>query len=158
VLSIDQAQFVQNVFEFTSKTVTEVMVPADQMAALELHMPPEQVLEAVRAGAHTRMPVYDRVPDKIVGIVNTKDLFHLFSLHGLVVLEDAMYPASFVRPEDQVATVLRRLRRLKRHMAVVRDDAGKVLGLITLENVLEEIVGEIEDEHDVTAVAASKGT
>jgi CBS domain containing-hemolysin-like protein len=148
VLSAEQAQFVQNVFQFTSRKVAEVMVPLDRMASLELHMPPEKVLDAVREGAHTRMPVYDAEPNNIVGIVNTKDLFHLFSLHGLVVLEDAMYPAPFVRPEDSVATVLRRLKRLKRHMAVVRDDAGKVHGLITLEDVLEEIVGEIEDEHD----------
>jgi CBS domain containing-hemolysin-like protein len=148
VLSADQARFVQNVFELTSKTVAEVMVPIDRMATLELHMPPDLVLEAVRSGAHTRMPVYDTVNDQIVGIVNTKDLFYLFSLHGLVVLEDAMYPAAFVRPSDPVGTVLRRLRRLKRHMAVVREDSGKVVGLITLEDVLEEIVGEIEDEHD----------
>jgi CBS domain containing-hemolysin-like protein len=151
VLSPDQAQFVRNVFEFTSKTVSEAMVPLDRMANLELHTPPDKVLEAVRESAHTRLPVYDGQPDNIVGIVNTKDLFHLFSLHGLVVLEDALYPAPFVRPEDSVATVLRRLKRLKRHMAVVRDDAGKVHGLITLEDVLEEIVGEIEDEHDQMA-------
>jgi len=151
VLSHDQAQIVQNAFQLTSKTVAEAMVPLQRMATLELHLPPDRVLDAVRDCAHTRMPVYDTVPDQIVGIVNTKDLFHLFSLHGLVVLEDAMYQAPFVRPSDPVATVLRRLRRLKRHMAVVREESGKVVGLITLEDVLEEIVGEIEDEHDQPA-------
>lgn len=148
VLSPDQARFVQNVFELTSKTVAEIMVPLEKMASLELHMPPERVLEAVRDGAHTRMPVYDTEPDRIVGIVNTKDLFHLFSLHGLVILEDAMYDAPFVGPHEPIATVLRLLRRLKRHMAVVRDEHGKVHGLLTLEDVLEQIVGEIQDEHD----------
>ena len=86
---------------------------------------------------------------RIVGIVNTKDLFHLFSLKGLVILVDAMYPPLFVAPDVSLARVLRIFRRERRPMAVVRDDWGTFLGIVTLEDVLEEIVGEIEDEHDV---------
>ena len=111
-------------------------------------MPPEKVLEQVRAGAHTRMPVHDGSPDNIVGIVNTKDLFHVFSLRGLVILMDAMYPALFVAPEHPVSRVLALFRREKRQMAVVRAANGAFLGIVTLEDILEEIVGEIEDEHD----------
>jgi CBS domain containing-hemolysin-like protein len=124
------------------------MVPRDKMAALELNTPPDRVLEAVRTGAHTRMPVYEGDPDHIVGIVNTKDLFYLFSLQGVVVLQDALYPALFLRPDETMANALRLFRRAKRPMALVRDEEGHVLGLITLEDVLEEIVGDIEDEHD----------
>jgi magnesium and cobalt exporter, CNNM family len=123
-------------------------VPRGKVAALELRTPPEQVLEAVRRGAHTRMPVFEKELDTVVGIVNTKDLFHLFSLKGLVVLEDALYPPLFLKPDADVADALELFRRARRPMAVVRDDGGKVLGLITMEDVLEEIVGEIEDEHD----------
>jgi CBS domain containing-hemolysin-like protein len=118
------------------------------MATLELNTPPEQILEAVRSGAHTRMPVYEGVLDNIVGIVNTKDLFHLFSLRGVVILQDAMYPPLFLKPTNNVAEALRLFRKAHRPMALVRDDNDKVLGLITLEDVLEEIVGDIEDEHD----------
>jgi CBS domain containing-hemolysin-like protein len=124
------------------------MVPRDKMAALELRTPPEQVLEAVRRSAHTRMPVYEGVPDNVVGIVNTKDLFYLFSLRGIVVLEDALYPALFLKPGDGVADALQLFRKERKLMALVRDDAGAVLGLITMEDILEEIVGDIEDEHD----------
>jgi CBS domain containing-hemolysin-like protein len=106
------------------------------------------VLDTVRLGAHTRLPVYDGTLDNIVGIVNTKDLFYLFSVRGVVVLEDAIYPALFLKPEQPVGDALRLFKRSHRHMALVRDDTGKILGLITLEDVLEEIVGEIEDEHD----------
>ena len=148
ILDPDQAEFVQNVFRLSDKRVADCLVPRDKMASLELNTPPDQVLEKVRHGAHTRMPVYEGDPDNIVGIVNTKDLFHLFSLRGIVVLEDAMYPALFLKPEEEVATALRLFRQAKRPMALVRDDAGKVLGLLTLEDVLEEIVGDIEDEHD----------
>lgn len=148
ILDPDQAEFVENVFRLSGKHVGDCCVPLDKMASLELNTPPDKVLEAVRAGSHTRMPVYDGLPDNIVGIVNTKDLFYLFSLRGVAVLEDALYPALFLKPEETMANALRLFKRAKRHMAVVRDGIGIVRGLITLEDVLEEIVGDIEDEHD----------
>jgi CBS domain containing-hemolysin-like protein len=148
ILDPDQADFVQNVFRLSSKRVADCLVPRDKMAALELNTPPDKVLEAVRSGAHTRMPVYEGDPDNIVGIVNTKDLFYLFSLQGVVVLQDALYPAIFLRPDESMANALRVFRKSRRPMALVRDTAGHILGLITLEDVLEEIVGDIEDEHD----------
>jgi putative hemolysin len=148
ILDPDQADFVENVFRLSNKRVRDCMVPREKMAALELSTPPDKVLEAVRTGAHTRMPVYEADPNNIIGIVNTKDLFYLFSLHGVVVLEDALYPALFLRPDEKVANALQLFRKSRRPMAVVRDEAGAVLGLITLEDVLEEIVGDIEDEHD----------
>jgi putative hemolysin len=148
LLSADQADFVTNIFRLSNKRVRDCLVPRDKMAVLELNMPPDKVLEAVRSGAHTRMPVYDGTLDNIVGIVNTKDLFYLFSQRGLVVLEDALYPPLFLKPEERVANALRLFRQSHRPMALVRDDAGKVQGLITLEDILEEIIGDIEDEHD----------
>jgi CBS domain containing-hemolysin-like protein len=148
ILAPDQADLVENVFRLSGKRVRDCLVPTDKMATLELNAPSDKVLEAVRQGAHTRMPVYEGNLDNIVGIVNTKDLFYLFSLQGVVVLEDAMYPPLFLKPDESVATALRLFRSAHRPMALVRDDNGKILGLITLEDVLEEIVGDIEDEHD----------
>jgi CBS domain containing-hemolysin-like protein len=148
ILDPDQAEFVQNVFRLSNKRVLDCMVPLDKMAALELSTPPDKVLEAVRSGAHTRMPVYEGNIDNIVGIVNTKDLFFLFSLKGVVILQDALYPPLFLKPNESMANALRLFRRVRRPMALVRDDNDKILGLITLEDVLEEIVGDIEDEHD----------
>ncbi|MCP6390622.1 CBS domain-containing protein, partial [Klebsiella pneumoniae] len=87
--------------------------------------------EIARLGAHTRMPVYDGSVDKIVGIVNTKDLFFLFSTSGVVVLEDALYPATFLDPGESVSNAFRLFRKSHRPMAVVRDESGKVQGLIT---------------------------
>jgi CBS domain containing-hemolysin-like protein len=148
ILEPDQAEFVQNVFHLSNKRVGSCMVPREKMAALELSTPPDKVLEAVRNGAHTRMPVYENEIDQIVGIVNTKDLFYLFSQKGVVILQDALYPALFLRPQETMANALRLFRKARRPMALVRDDDGKIVGLITLEDVLEEIVGDIEDEHD----------
>ena len=148
ILEPEQADIVENVFLLSNKKVKDCMIPRDRMGALELSTPPEQILEAVRSGAHTRMPVYDGDLDKIVGIVNTKNLFHIFSLRGIVVLEDAIYPATFLDPEESIATALQLFKKSRRPMALVRNEQGKILGLLTLEDVLEEIVGELEDEHD----------
>jgi putative hemolysin len=148
ILDPDQAALVQNVFRMSNKHVADCMVPRDKMGALELTTPSDKVLEAVRTGAHTRMPVYQGNPDNIVGVVNTKNLFYLFSLHGVAVLEDAIYPALFLKPDESIANALRLFRKAKRPMALVRDENGKIHGLITLEDILEEIVGELEDEHD----------
>ncbi len=147
VLSGAQAEYVRKVFRLSGKRVGDCMVPRERMAALELRTPPERVLEAVRRGAHTRMPVYDGAVDNVVGVVNTKDLFYLFSLRGVAVLGDALYPPLFLRPDADVAEALELFRRERKQLAVVRDGGG-VRGLITMEDILEEIVGEIEDEHD----------
>lgn len=149
LLDPEAANFVLNVFALSNKTVRDVMVPWDKVAALELTMTPTQVMDAVREGAHTRMPVYEGHPNNIVGIVNTKDLFYLFSLKGVVLLEDALYDAQYLPPDEPVSTALRLFRRTRRPMAIVRDQTTRaVLGLLTLEDVLEEIIGDIEDEHD----------
>ena len=148
VLDAEQADLAQNVFLLSKKRIRDCLVPREKMASLELNTPPEKVLDAVRSGAHTRMPVYDGDIDKVVGIVNTKDLFYLFSLRGVVILEDALYPPLYLKPEESLGNALRLFRKARRPMALVRDEQGKILGLITLEDILEEIIGDIEDEHD----------
>ena len=144
----DEASYARNVFELSEKTAREIMIPREKVVALSLLASEDEVLATARDSAHTRMPVWEGTPDNIVGIVNTKDLFHLFSLKGLVILMDAMYPPVFVHPDISLARLLLIFRREKRPMAVVRDPAGRILGIVTLEDILEEIVGEIEDEHD----------
>ena len=148
LLAPQQADVVMNVFALSNKTVRDVMVPWDRVAALDVGTPPDQILATVRAGAHTRLPVYDGTPDNIVGVVNTKDLFYLFSLNGVVALIDAVYEPVFLEADVPVAVALELFRKAHRHLAVVREESGKVVGILTLEDVLEEIVGEIEDEHD----------
>jgi CBS domain containing-hemolysin-like protein len=150
MLPADQAEYLRNVFRLSSKCVCDIVVPREKVEALEVHASEEKVLEAVREGAHTRMPVYDTNFDNIIGILNAKDLFYLFSLRGVIALVDAIYPPLFFPPKMSVAVALREFRRQKRQMAVVKDSNGYVLGIVTLEDVLEEIVGEIEDEHDIS--------
>lgn len=147
-ISDDQASYLRNVFRLSDKRARDVMVPREKVVAISLGASPDEVLETARETAHTRMPVWENDPDNVVGIVNTKDLFHLFSLNGLVILADAMYPPLFVHPDQRVGWLMQLFKREKRPMAVVRDARGAFLGIVTLEDILEEIVGEIEDEHD----------
>ncbi len=144
----ESADYVQNVFELRDKKVRDCMVPLAKMDALELHTPPDKIMEFVRACGHTRIPVYDGTIEKIIGILNTKNLFHFFSLMNVVVLDDALYPASFLRADDPIANALRELKKTKVPMAMVHDATSRIVGMITLEDILEEIVGDIEDEHD----------
>lgn len=148
ILASDHAEYAQNVLMLPNKTVGDCMVSREEMASLELRMTPEVILDEVRQGGHTRLPVYEEKLDNIVGIVNTKDLFYLYSLSNVVVLEDALYPALFLKPEEPISNALRLFRKSHRQMALVRDESQTILGLLTLEDVLEKIVGEIEDEHD----------
>jgi CBS domain containing-hemolysin-like protein len=153
MMATEQAEYVRNVFRLSGKRVREVMVPREKVVTLSLQASPEEVLATCRETAHTRMPVWEGQPDNIVGIVNTKNLFHLFSQYRLVLLEDAMYAPIVADPDQKVGSLLGVFRRERRPMAVVRDASGTFLGLVTLEDILEEIVGEIEDEHDVPARA-----
>ena len=153
----EAADYLRNVFALSNKTVRDIMIPREKVAMLELSTPFDKVLEAVREGAHTRMPVYRQNVDNIVGVVNTKDLFFLFSLQNVVILDDALYPAQFLDPSDSVSKALRLFRKSHRPMAIVRDETGAVLGILTLEDVIEEIVGDIEDEHDDLTMKARYG-
>ena len=148
LMPAEEAKYVRNVFELADKTVRDAMVPREKVVTLPLTAPESTILETARETGHTRMPVWEEDPDHIVGIVNTKDLFHIFSLGGLVILMDAIYPAIVVAPDAPIARVLTQFRRAKRHMAIVQDEHGRFMGIVTLEDILEEIVGEIEDEHD----------
>jgi putative hemolysin len=144
----DTATLVHNVFLLSNKTVGQCMIPRDKMDALEVHTPTAKVLAVVRRSGHTRLPVYDGQVDNIVGILNTKHLFSLITLGHVVILEDVLYPATFIDPEAPVSVALRLFKKTRRPMALVRDAGKQVLGMLTLEDVLEEIVGDIEDEHD----------
>ncbi len=148
VIQPDEAKYARAVFELSDKKVRDVMVPRERVVAISRHAKPDDILETARMSAHTRMPVWDGEPENIVGIVNTKDLFHIFSLMNLVILEDAMYPALYIDPDQTLGRALNVFRRERRQMAVVRGAEGGFLGILTLEDILEEIVGEIEDEHD----------
>jgi CBS domain containing-hemolysin-like protein len=124
------------------------MVPRRRIVALELGMPTDRILDIVIEEGYSRMPVYRGTLDDIVGIVYTKDLLTLVHLKHLIILEDILRPAITVSEDELLSRLLRRFQSEQVHMAIVIDEFGGTAGLVTLEDILEEIVGEIRDEYD----------
>jgi CBS domain containing-hemolysin-like protein len=145
-----------NVFRITTRTVRDVMVPRERVRAVDRRVELELLLDLLRETGFTRVPVYDGEPDRIVGILHSKDLFHVIARERVVILADAIRPAASLPPDLPLVDALRQFRRGRSHLALVRETGGPVLGLCTLEDVLEEIVGQIEDEHDEPTPAGSE--
>ena len=146
-----EEEMIYKVFDFAEKEVHEVMVPRPQIVALSVEMPLEDALTAVIDSPYTRYPAYRESLDDIAGILHVRDLFAAIHDRGLVNvrLDELVRPAYFVPETKALAALLADFRRTKRHMAIVVDEYGAMEGIVTLEDVLEEIVGEIEDEFDL---------
>jgi putative hemolysin len=147
-MSAEQAEILKNAFRLPEKKVREAMLPLDRAVMLEYRMKPQEILVALQDSVHTRFPVFDGERTRVVGIVNSKDLFAIYATSGLVNLEDAMIEVTWAPAERSTADQLKEVRRARRQMGVVIDDAGEAIGIITLEDIVEELIGEVEDEHD----------
>jgi len=149
-LGTDQAKLLRSVLEFRATVAREVMVPRTQVVAFEIDMPLEDVIGAIEENGHSRYPVYRGSMDQVEGILYAKDVFGALR-RGLAneVLPDLIRTNVFFAPETQKLSVLLHEMQSRRfHLAVVVDEFGGAAGIVTLEDILEEIVGEIEDEHD----------
>jgi magnesium and cobalt exporter, CNNM family len=144
-----------NVFRLARTRVADVMIPRSKVVAIDRSIGSNDLLDLIKESGLTRIPVYEETLDNVIGILHTKDLFQVYADRRVVILEDAIRPPTFIGPKVQVVDALREFRRGRRHLAVVREEGGPVLGVCTLEDVLEEIVGEIEDEHDRPTPAGS---
>ena len=147
VVTEDEQQMLQRVFTFHDKTVREIMVPRPDMDALELRSSEATIKDAFDKG-FSRLPVYDGTLDNIKGIVYVKDLLYTLQDPKLIKLVDLIREPAFVPESMSVSKLLKDFQRGKIHMAIVVDEFGDTAGLVTLEDVIEEIVGEIQDEYD----------
>jgi putative hemolysin len=147
----EEQEMLYKVFDFADKEVADVMVPRPEVVALSVDLPTEESLAAVIESPYTRYPVYRETLDDIVGILHVRDLFSALNDQGFanVKIEDLLRTAYIVPETKDLAALLADFRRTNFHMAVVVDEYGTMAGLVTLEDLLEEIVGEIEDEFDL---------
>ena len=150
-LEQQEQEMLYKVFDFADKEVSEVMVPRPDVVALSIELPPEQALAAVIDSPYTRYPVYRETLDNVVGILHVRDLFSALVDRGIanVVIEEIVRDAYIVPETKDLAAMLTEFRRTNQHMAIVVDEYGAMQGIVTLEDLLEEIVGEIEDEFDL---------
>lgn len=148
VLTDQEHAMLERVFRFHDKTVREIMVPRPDIIGLELHSTQTEVVEVAHKSGYSRLPVYDGELDEIVGIVYVKDL--IYSLHHpqLIKLPDLLRPVLEFPETSNLGHVLREFQRRRIHLGVVVDEFGATTGLVTLEDIVEEIVGEIQDETD----------
>jgi CBS domain containing-hemolysin-like protein len=155
-LEPQDADLLEGVFEFTEKTADDVMTPRTELVALPVDSTLEQTLQVLEESGFSRVPVYDGTIDNIVGVLLVKDLLPTVRRSGeRFSLRDIARSVHMIPGTRQVEEVLADFKRLKEHMAIVLDEYGGTAGVVTMEDLLEEIVGEIEDEYDVAELAAS---
>lgn len=156
--TIEEAEheLIENVFEFGDTIVKEVMVPRTEVIALDITKPPAELIKFVVEEGYTRMPVYAGSIDHIIGVVYSKDLITLLQHQNLIILQDLLRPAYFVPETKLIPELLREFQRNKVQLAIVVDEFGGTAGLVTMEDILEELVGEIQDEYDEEALEVER--
>lgn len=147
LIDADAMSMIEGVFQVSDLAARDIMVPRSQMDAVDIAKPIEDWLPMVLATAHSRFPAVDGDRDKVVGILLAKDLLRYYAEDSFDV-RDMLRPAVFIPESKRLNVLLRDFRANRNHIAIVVDEYGGVAGLITIEDVLEQIVGDIEDEYD----------
>ncbi|MCS7208364.1 MAG: hemolysin family protein [Fimbriimonadales bacterium] len=149
VIEEQEKEMIQSIFEFTDTIAREVMTPRVDIKAAPTTATAQEIIKLIRESGHTRIPIYEGSLDNIVGIVHAKDLLRYCDSTAKFSLHEVMRPAFFVPESKRVVDLLQEMRRQRTHMAILQDEYGGTSGLVTLEDLVEEIVGEIQDEYDV---------
>ncbi|WP_250654855.1 HlyC/CorC family transporter [Alkalimarinus coralli] len=158
VIDTDSLNIIEGAMQVIDMQVREVMIPRSQMITVKASQEPEEYLDDIISSAHSRFPVIGESPDDVVGILLAKDLLPL-ALKGELrknSLTDVLRPATVVPESKRLNQLLKEFKATRNHMAIVVDEYGGISGLVTIEDVLEQIVGEIEDEHDIDEEALIK--
>ena len=148
VFGLTEQQMIPKVFDFSDLQIKEVMVPREQIFSIDINISREDLLAKVSEEGYTRIPVTQGSLDKVVGILHMKDLIYIVSLGRAIILRDLIRPSVFVLETTLARDLLKLFQRQRLHMALVQDQNRRVVGLVTLENLIERIVGDIRDEHD----------
>ena len=148
LLDADALSIIEGALSVSEMQVRDIMIPRAQMDVIDLHEPVEKFIPQVISTAHSRFPVIDRNRDDVIGILLAKDLLRHYAGEEGFNVREMLRPAVFVPESKRLNVLLREFRASRNHMAIVVDEYGGVAGLVTIEDVLEQIVGEIEDEYD----------
>ncbi|GAJ06268.1 unnamed protein product, partial [marine sediment metagenome] len=151
VLDEEEQEMIENVLELSSSTADEIMTPRTDIVAVEVNSDLQKVLETITTAGHTRVPVFEKNIDNIIGLVYAKDLLAEIGKTGTEFkLRDKIRKAYFVPESKPLRVLLHEFQNQKLHIAVVLDEYGGTAGVVTLEDILEELVGEITDEYEET--------
>ena len=144
----EEHELIENVFEFGETLIREIMVPRTNIAAIDVTAPSSELVKLLVEGGYSRVPVYQDSLDTILGIVHAKDLLTLMEHRDLIILRDLLRSVYYVPETKPIDDLLREFQHRKVHIAIVVDEFGSTAGLVTMEDILEELVGEIQDEYD----------
>ena len=144
-----EEEMLSNVFEFADKEASDVMVPRPDVVGIDVNMPPEEALAAILESPYTRYPVYRGSLDEIVGVLHVRDLVEALHEGATFKLEELLRPATVVPETKDLAALLTEFRRTSQHLAIVVNEYGATEGIVTLEDLIEQIIGDIEDEFDL---------
>jgi putative hemolysin len=144
-----EEKILQSIFEFTDMSVKEVMVSTPQMVTVRIDMAPGEILSLIEEEQFSRYPVFGKGPNEIRGILHAKDFLTAQAKTGQADLRKIIKPPFFIPETMKISLLLREMQRKRTHMALVVDEYGGIAGLVTIEDLIEEIVGEIRDEHDI---------
>lgn len=147
-LETNEHTLIKNVFDFNERVVKNIMVPRTKISAIELATPHHELLETLIKEGYSRMPVYDETIDKIVGIVHAKDVLPLLASNKELILKDIIRKPFFIPETKKINDLLNELQLKRIQIAVVLDEFGGTAGMVTIEDILEELVGDIQDEYD----------
>ena len=147
-LDSTEHELIQNVFDFNERVVKNIMVPRTKISGIEVNTTKEELLEILITEGYSRMPVYDEVIDKIVGIVHAKDILPLLARSEEIVLKDIIRKPYFIPETKKINDLMAELQQKRIQIAIVSDEFGGTAGMVTLEDIVEELVGEIQDEYD----------
>jgi putative hemolysin len=151
VLDEEEQEMIENVLEFSTSTANEIMTPRTDIIAIEVNSDLQKVLDTITSAGHTRIPVYEENIDNIIGLIYAKDLLsEIGNTPSKFKLRDKMRDAYFVPESKLLRDLLHEFQNQKLHIAVVLDEYGGTAGIVTLEDILEELVGEITDEYEET--------
>jgi CBS domain containing-hemolysin-like protein len=147
-LDSNEHELIQNVFDFNERVVKNIMVPRTKISGIEVKTTKEDLLECLITEGYSRMPVYDEVIDKIIGIVHAKDILPLLARNEDIVLKDIIRKPYFIPETKKINDLMAELQQKRIQIAIVSDEFGGTAGMVTLEDIVEELVGEIQDEYD----------
>jgi len=148
ILNEEKRDMIRGIEDLSQTSVKEVMIPRIDVDFIPTDIPETELLDRIAASGHSRFPVYSESIDNVVGVLYVKDLIHAFSRHEAVDLEKIIRKAYFVPESKRIDSLLREFKRRHLHIAMAIDEYGGISGIVTMEDIIEEIVGDIQDEFD----------
>ncbi|MDR0956845.1 MAG: hemolysin family protein [Endomicrobium sp.] len=148
-LPADSRKLIGNIMDFTGCRISQIMIHISGVFAVDINLPKEKIIKDIIRARYSRVPVYKESINNIIGVIHTKDLAIVWRTSSSLILEDLIHPAYYVPYNSKISKMLKEFRKGRQHIAIVVNEFGLTIGIVSIEDLLEEIVGEVMDEYDL---------